>query len=95
MTAGNHTLNAIREGNTIIMDDLQLTNVLLAPELQDSLLSIAAVNNHGYDVTFTRNGVVTIKNGNEIIAKGYREGNLYYLQLHSQEPLEEYPKMEL
>ena len=51
-TAGNHVMDAIGEGNTIIMDDLQLMNVLLAPELQDSLISIAAINDHRYDVTF-------------------------------------------
>ena len=79
ITVGNHTLNAIGEGNTIIMDDLQLMNILLAPELQDSLLLIVAINNHGYDVTFTYNRVVTIKNGNEIIVEEYCKGNLYYL----------------
>jgi hypothetical protein len=51
-TVGNHVMDAIGEGNTIIMDDLQLMNVLLVPELQDSLISIAAINDHGYDVMF-------------------------------------------
>jgi transposase InsO family protein len=93
-TAGNHILDAVGEGNTIVMNDLQLTNVLYAPKLHDSLLSIAAVNDHGYDVTFSRNGVVAIRDGDDIIAEGYREGNLYYLQLQSQTPLTENPEME-
>ena len=86
-TAGNHVMDAIGEGNTIIMNDLQLTNVLLAPELQDSLLSIAAINDHEYDVTFNRNGRVTITDDNGTIAEGYHEGNLYYLQLHTKTPI--------
>ena len=88
-TAGNHILRATGEGNTIVMDQLQLTNILLTPDLQDSLFSIAAVNDHGYDITFNHNGVVTILDGNTIIAEGYREGNLYYLQLSSQTPIED------
>jgi hypothetical protein len=89
LTAGNYMLNATGEGDTIVMNDLRLTNVLLAPELQDSLLSIAAINDHGYTVTFNCDGVVIIKDGNVTIAEGYREGNLYYLQLQSQTSLEE------
>ena len=89
---GNHILNAIGEGDIIIMDSLWLTNVLLAPDLQDSLLSIAAINNHGYDIIFTCDGVVTIKDVNKTIAQGYWEGNLYYLQLHSQTPIEDNTK---
>ena len=86
VTMGNHKMNAIGEGNTIITNDnLQLTNVLLAPGLQDSLLSIAAVNNYGYDVTFDHNGEVNIKDRNKVIAKGYCKGNLFYLQLSSDE----------
>src|SRR3979411_1893012 len=73
----------------ILMDNLQLTNVLLAPDLHDSLLSIAAINDHGYDVTFNHNGVVTIQDGNTIIAEGYHKGNLYYLQLGSGTPIED------
>jgi len=94
LTAGNYLLNATGEGNMIIMNDLQLTNVLLAPDLQDSLLSITAVNDHGYDITFNCDGVVTIRDGNETIAEGYHEGNLYYLQLQSQTSLGESPRME-
>src|SRR5271170_7078576 len=75
-TAGKHILHAIGEGNMIIMDKLQLTNVLLAPDLQDSLLSIAAINDHGYNVTFNHNRVVTIQDRNTIIAEGYHERNL-------------------
>ena len=86
--AGNHILNAIGEGDTIVMDNLQLTNILLAPELQDSLLSIAAINDHGCDVTFHQDGVVSIKDIDKEIAKCYRERNLYYLQLHSQMPID-------
>ena len=88
-TACNHVTDAVGEGNTIVMDELQLTNVLLAPELQESLLSVAAVNDHGYDVTFKHNGEVVIADGNETIAEGYREGNLYYLQLQSMSSVEE------
>ena len=72
-------MDAIGEGNSIIMNDLQLTNILLVPELQDSLLSIAAINDKRYDVIFNCNGIVTIKDDNEIIAERYHEGNLQSL----------------
>src|SRR4030081_1940499 len=93
LTAGNHTLDAIGEGDMIIMNDLQLTNVLLAPDLHDSLLSVMTINDHGYDITFNHDGVVSIRDKNDIIAEGYREGNLYYLQLQSQTSLEESSRM--
>ena len=76
--ACNHILDAIGEGNTIVMDNLWLTNVLLAPDLQDSLLSITAINNHRCDILFSCGGIVTIKDMNKTIAQGYWEGNLYY-----------------
>jgi len=71
LTAGNHTLDAIGEGDTIIMNDLQLMNVLLAPDLHDSLLSVVTMNDHGYDITFNHDGVVSIRDKNDIIAEGY------------------------
>ena len=38
---------------------------------------------------FSHNGIVTIKDTNKTIAQSYQEVNLYYLQLHSQTPIED------
>ena len=87
--AGDSVLNIEAEGKIVtkLEDNNYFTqatveNVLYTPKLRESLLSIAAINDHGYDVTFKRNGYVWITDiQDSIVAEGHREGNLYYLDI--------------
>src|SRR5579871_3249684 len=85
--AGNSVLNTEGQGDFIIIlegsnerTNATLTDILYAPDLTESLFSISKVNDHGYDVLFKYDRYVFIQDqASTIIAKGQREGRLYYL----------------
>ena len=67
--AGNSILNAQGEGDlTVVIEgnnrtvNTTLTDVLYAPDLTESLLSVSAVNDHRYDVLFKHDRYVYILN---------------------------------
>ena len=66
--AGNSILNAEGKGDLAILlegnhgiTNATLTDVLYAPALTESLFSVSAVNDHGYDVLFKYDGHVLIQ----------------------------------
>jgi hypothetical protein len=85
--ADNSTIYAIGCGDVPITlsspegeSNAVLKDVLYAPKLSHSLLSVPAINDNGVDVTFTPNGQVLLIDDNCIIAEGQREGILYRLK---------------
>src|SRR5579871_2837884 len=98
--AGNSVLSVEAEGNIIIelkskmfSTNATVENVMYIPKLRKSLLSIACINDHGFDVTFKRNRHVWIQNEfGHIIAEGHREGNLFYMDMrvHKEDIVTEY-----
>ena len=59
-----------------------IKDILYSSKLRESLMSIAAINDNGYDVLFKSNGLVWIKNSDDyIVAEGQREENLFYIDV--------------
>lgn len=55
---------------------IEINNVLFVPELKSNLLSIRRLVEKGFSVVFDKD-CVFINKGDNIVAKGYREGVLY------------------
>src|SRR5579871_4693729 len=97
---GNSVLSVEAEGNIVIelgskmfSTNATVENVMYIPKLRESLLSIACINNHRFDVTFKRDGHVWIQNEfRYIIAEGHREENLFYMDMrvHKEDIVTEY-----
>src|SRR5579871_6294316 len=87
--AGNSVLSVEAEGNIVIelgskmfSTNATVENVMCTPKLRESLLSIAYINDHRFDVTFKRDGYIWIQNEfRHIIVEGHREGNLFYIDI--------------
>ena len=67
--AGDSTLDVVGEGkiaaklgNSNYSMNATVENVLYTPELQESLMSIATINDHGHDIIFRQDGKVWIIN---------------------------------
>src|SRR5579871_3867505 len=98
--AGNSVLSVEAEGNIVIelrskifSTNAIVENIIYTPKLRESLLSIACINDHGFDVTFKRDGHIWIQNEfGHIIAEGYRERNLFYIDMrvHKEDIVTEY-----
>src|SRR5579871_6445962 len=59
-----------------------IKDVLYSSKLRESLMSIAVINDNRYDILFKSNILVWIKNSDDyIVAKGQREGNLFYIDV--------------
>src|SRR5579871_2244541 len=84
---GNSVLNTEGQGDFAIIlkrsnrrTNTILTDILYAPDLTELLFSVSKVNDHGYDILFKYDRYIFIQDqANTIIAKGQREGRLYYL----------------
>ena len=73
-------------GKIAISNDHSISNVLLVDILDFNLLSIAQLCDHGYKCTFTDvDVVVTKKDNDELIFKGFRYNNLYLVDFTSKE----------
>ena len=74
---GNVTLNMnLPEGRT---ETCTLHDVLYVPDLAYNLLSITSASKRGKVAIFTSGGCEIRNLKSKLIASGYREGNLYYL----------------
>src|ERR1700685_1514653 len=61
--------------------DVIFLNVLYAPDLSQPMLLIASINDNGINILFMRKRqVLLIDKVGKTIAKGYHQGNLYYLK---------------
>src|SRR5579871_5791089 len=87
--AGNSILSVEAEGNIVIelgskmfSTNTTVENIMYTPKLRESLLSIACINDHGFDITFKRDRYVWIQNEfGHIITEEHREGNLFYMDI--------------
>ena len=57
----------------------ELSNVLLVPKIECNILSMSALDRHGFTVIFDK-GVCIIKKKNRVIAKVKQEDSLYVLK---------------
>jgi len=64
------------------LGELELSNVLLVPQLGGNLLSVARMIDSGYEVRFTSAKCAISKS--QFVIKGKREGNLYYIREHDE-----------
>src|SRR5579871_6883409 len=83
----------IELGSKIFSTNSIVENIIYTLKLRESLLSIACINDHGFDVIFKRDGYVWIQNEfGYIIAEGHREGNLFYMDMrvHKEDIVTEY-----
>ena len=86
-------LQAIGRGNVVLQMNLPqgktepcaLHDVLLVPELAYNLLSITAASKRGKVTTFTGVGCEIRDFRSKLIASGYRDGSLYYLDYLDQQ----------
>ena len=60
-------------------EDIRMSDVLYVPELDVNLLSIAALNRKGLNVSFTQRGVEILREGT-LVATGILRGRAYYLR---------------
>ena len=57
-----------------------LQKVMHVPDLRRNLLSMTSCIQQGIDVHFCRNGAVLFLRDNEVIARGFQEGKLFFLE---------------
>lgn len=71
--------------STLVSGDekkITLSNVSYVPDLRTSLLSVAKITDHGFDVLFKRKGGAVLDENGEIVMHAERMGDLYYILEH-------------
>jgi len=84
-TASNDTLTAKSEGTANIRFDpdgpiVRLNRALHVPGISDNLLSVSALCNDGYTVSFAGEGC-TVRRSTNVVARGRREGGTYVFDI--------------